>query len=1347
MHAVAIGRDTDELFVEAVADGRVALRLNGLQLTPVDDGQDLQREPHEAARLEWLPDFDMVDHAALFNPPRSIPEETRMQEEMTLLCILETAERVQCLEPCNWHFAKFRAWLDVEISRAKDGTYPILGEESKAYAKLSSSTRHAMIEDRYQKLLHISSKGSVAIGIKRIYDHCEGLFTGQADTLDTLMRDDILTEIYNAVSFGKGDFFKLLAHARPDLRVLEVGAGTGGTTEMILRNLVRSNGLPAYSIYTFSDISAGFFPQARERFCYAPNMDYRVFDISQNPFDQGFKANWYDVVLAPNVIHATKSLRETLSNLQLLLRPGGLLVLTELCAVVRTPNYIFGNFSGWWLGEADQRQWEPYVTVDRWDIELKAAGFSGVDTAVHDAEEPFHYCAAIVSTKVEDGGKQKAAAPRPEVSILTDNPEGFLAEKLISELRNHSISVGVYGLFDTTLPANRDILSLLDLEAPFFENITQDRLEAFQGILQRHQSGHILWLTEPAQVNCEHPRSAQAIGVARSIRAESQIPLYTLEIKPTEPRFPELVCKVLTKVQRTEDNESLAPDKEYIVDGGIVKTGRYQPFLVRKELEETTPTHEAEGDLIKSLHITNPGFLDQLTWINSALPQPGEGGVVIDTKAVGLNFKDVLFAMGVLEPESGQDAPLGLEIAGVVSAIGPRVTGVAIGDRVMAAPPGPSFKTRVTCPAELVQIIPHSLSFSDAATMPICYITVIEALINIGRLEKGQSVLIHSAAGGVGHAAIQLCKDIGAEVYATVGSQKKAEYLTRAFSIPPSNIFHSRDESFLTHLKRETRGRGVDIVLNSVSGELLHASWECVAEFGKLIELGKRDLIQGGRLAMKNFLKSRSYCCVDVTHLIQMRSQRAGTALRKCIELYQTGRIGPLNPCAVFEAANIQEAFHRLQDGTHIGKVVVKLPTNSSSIVANPRVTKLRFRSNASYLLTGGMGGLGVSISRWLVEHGAKSLVYLSRSAGQRPGDQELIRELETSGCSVTTVAGHAESLEHVQQAISLAPQPIAGVIHLAMVLRDAPIAKMDHADWEAANAPKVRGAWNLHDSLKGHQLDFFVMASSMVTIVEQPGQGNYSAANTFLEAFTQYRRSLSLPASVINICPIDGVGFVAENAFARKNMKAQGLYFLGETELLDFLGLAIRLSPASTITTSHLPWASASDAKVDQDASLSQQHPWTSTGQMVMGLRSEGDLNDSSTRTNWRRDRRMGFYHNYNNRWPGRKDSSSRLNKFIADATIDPRLLDEASGISLIAQEIGKKVFALMLKDEDDLDINLTLHQVGLDSLMAIELRRWWKLTFSLEISVLELMASGTLDMLAAVAAKGLKESLAPIA
>jgi NAD(P)-dependent dehydrogenase (short-subunit alcohol dehydrogenase family)/aryl carrier-like protein len=449
----------------------------------------------------------------------------------------------------------------------------------------------------------------------------------------------------------------------------------------------------------------------------------------------------------------------------------------------------------------------------------------------------------------------------------------------------------------------------------------------------------------------------------------------------------------------------------------------------------------------------------------------------------------------------------------------------------------------------------------------------------------------------------------------------------------------------------------------------------------------------------------------------------------------------------VFEAVDIEKAFRQLRDD-HVDNVVVRIPTDASTLPTTLRYTKLRMRSDASYLLTGGMGGLGVGISRWLIERGARSLVFLSRSAGQKSKDEAFIRELESCGCSVVTVAGRAQSMEDVQRAISLAPHPIRGVVHLAMVLRDNPIATMSYEDWTTTTAPKIQGAWNLHECLKDHELDFMVMASSINTIVESPGQGNYSAANTFLEAFTQYRRSLSLPASVLNICAIEDVGYVAENAFAKKNIKSQGLYSLREKELLDSFELAIRLSPASTTTTPDPSSRLVEETEVEHHSKLTQHHPWSSKGQVVMGLRSESDLNDTNTRTNWRRDRRMGFYHNYSNtKATGQDESSNRLAEFLSLAADNPSILDEAASPAFLAHEIGNKVLALILKDAENLDTSLTLQQVGLDSLMAIELRRWWKLSFGLEISVLELMATGTIQSLGAVAAKGLKERLATVA
>ncbi|KAI1483952.1 polyketide synthase dehydratase-domain-containing protein [Daldinia eschscholtzii] len=1322
MDAIASSNGHESVAIDCIADGKVALKLRGLEFKSVENDTIQQTEPHAAARLEWLPDFDMVDHATLFNPPRSVPEETRIQEEMTLLCILETADRVRDLEPCSWHFEKFRNWLELEIDRARKGTYPLL-DYCKEYVALSSAERKPMIEERYQKLLSLPNKSPLTIGVKRMYDNYEDIFTGKTDTLDTLMQDDILTRIYDTVSFGKGDFFKLLSHSRPNLRILEVGAGTGGTTEMILRNIVREGCHPPYSIYTFSDVSAGFFPQAKQRFSYAPNMDYKVFDISKSPFEQGFAASTYDVVLACNVVHATPSLRETLLNLQPLLRPGGLLVLTELCAAMRTPNYVFGNFSGWWLGEADSRPYEPYVSIERWDGELKATGFSGIDTAVRDAVEPYHYCAAIVSTKVEENISSKK--PPSPVSILCDNPEGELTELLVEEFASSGIAAKVFQL-GQSLPLNQDIVSLLDLESYFFQDISPERLILFQQILLNYKSGSIVWLTRPAQVNCKDPRSAQSIGVARSIRAESSVPFYTLEISSTEPLFSTLVQEVLSKIRRTEDTDLLAPDKEYVVDSGVVKIGRYQPFSVGKELQQNTINTGTEE--IKTLE-AKPGSLENVGWVSQSGPSDlGDDEVLIETRAVGINFRDVLFAMGILKLGTG-NVSLGLELAGIVRQTGAEVNGLSVGDRVMAMPPDPCGKTLVTAPASLVAKIPDDLTFEDAASMPVCYTTVIESLLNIGRLEKGQSVLIHSAAGGVGHAAIQICQMVGAEIFATVGSKEKIEHLVKKFGIPANRIFHSRDDSFVNDLLRETNGRGADLVLNSLSGELLHASWDCVAEFGTLVEIGKRDALEGGKLRMRNFLENRSYACVDMVHLAQKKPQRAGDDLKKCVEFYRAGGIKPIEPISVFNAGDVQDAFRVVQDGNHIGKVVVRMPEDSSTLISTPQHSEVRLNSTASYLLTGGLGGLGKAISTWLVERGARSLVFLSRSAGKTQQDQEFFQELRSMGCDVRAVPGRAESIEDVKSAVSQAQYPIKGVIHLAMVLRDSPIACMKHEDWVAANTPKVTGAWNLHEQLKEHALDFFVMTSSVMTVVEQPGQGNYIASNTFLEAFTQYRRSLSLPATVLNVSPIDGVGFVAENPFARKNMKAQGLYFLHEAELLDFLELAIVQSQP------HEKLSSTSNSTLT---------PWISTGQLVMGLHSEGDLNDPNTRTNWRRDRRMGFYHNNNEKETNTKGSSSELIAFLTRVADDAEVLDDPQSVSYLGHEIGKKVFSLMLKSEDDLDISLTLAQIGLDSLMAIELRRWWKQVLGLQISVLEIMASGTLEAMGGVAAKGLKDKFA---
>lgn len=476
MYAEAwVSSDKGDVGLDCVADGKTALRLRGARLTPLEDEKAIVPvDRHAAARLEWYPDFDFMDIASLFTAPVATNEIKLLLEELALLCLLDSAERLEGLSTDIPHFLKFREWLRREKRHAESGTYPVV-KNAADYVQLSRSARQIEIQGRMAKLSNAPSIGLVAQGIMRICDNAEGLFTGQVDTLDILMRDNVLTEIYNAVSFGFGEFVRLLAITKPNLRILEVGAVTGGTTELILRDLARCGGNPSYSLYTFTDISAGFFTQARERFSYAPNMEYKVLDISQSAFEQGFEAQSYDLILAPNVVHATPSLQDTLGVLQPLLRPHGHLVLSEVCAVARAPGYVFGNFSGWWLGEADDREWQPYVMPERWDRELVQAGYTGTDVVVYDAEDPYQYCAAIVSSpriKKQHAGDQA-------ITLLCDQPDHGISQKFVEHLKRAGIDV-IIAKLSGSLPADRDVISTLDLESRFFEKISGTRFERVQ---------------------------------------------------------------------------------------------------------------------------------------------------------------------------------------------------------------------------------------------------------------------------------------------------------------------------------------------------------------------------------------------------------------------------------------------------------------------------------------------------------------------------------------------------------------------------------------------------------------------------------------------------------------------------------------------------------------------------------------------------------------------------------------------------------------------------------------------------------------------------------------------------
>ncbi|KAF2144356.1 uncharacterized protein K452DRAFT_222743, partial [Aplosporella prunicola CBS 121167] len=347
-------------------------------------------------------------------------------------------------------------------------------------------------------------------------------------------------------------------------------------------------------------------------------------------------------------------------------------------------------------------------------------------------------------------------------------------------------------------------------------------------------------------------------------------------------------------------------------------------------------------------------------------------------------------------------------------------------------------------------------------------------------------------------------------------------YLVENFGLPRSRIFNSRDPLFYADLMAATDGRGADLVLNSLSGELLHVSWRCVAEFGKMLEIGKRDFIGRAMLSMDAFEANRTFHGIDMAQMAVQRPESCRKLLEQSMEYYQKGAIRPIAPTKMFPASHVVEAFRYMQKGQHIGKLIVSMPEVAAELNLTPTAPDLSFRDDAAYILLGGLGGLGKAISNWMVEQGARHLVYLSRSGGESDDDQAFIRELEVQGCSVQTFKGSVASAKGVTSMVRSVAKPIAGVMHLSMVLKDRSLLKLSHEDWTAAIKPKVDGAWNIHNALGDTPLDFFILFSSLSCVVGQVGPANYAAANAFLTAFTQYRHSLDIGV-------MEDVGYVCE--------------------------------------------------------------------------------------------------------------------------------------------------------------------------------------------------------------------------
>ncbi|XP_044724176.1 polyketide synthase dehydratase domain-containing protein [Hirsutella rhossiliensis] len=705
------------------------------------------------------------------------------------------------------------------------------------------------------------------------------------------------------------EFLSLYSHARPALRVLQVGAGTG-TTENVLKALGSKDGggTRLYLHYTLSDISAGILAAAEERFKRYPAMDFKMLDLSRDATQQGLKRASYDLVIVSNTLYATPKLGETLRSLHSLLAPRGRLLVQEL-----------GFLPSWWAREVDGQSTERFISLERWDRELSDAGFSRTDSVMLDDDESHQRTAVIVATTAHAGSWDR------QVTFLCNKKRPEFGLALSRVFQDEGFAVSWANLGDTNQDFGRNVVSCIDLETPFFHDMSEADFEALVAYISKIQGG-LFWLTRPAQIECADPHYGMTIGAARVIRNEVWSKFSTLELQTLDPNVLPLVLAVFNKIQEQVNFELYNADREFAVHDKVVYVGRYDWFQLSDELEAPV-----DDDGPMCLEIGQAGLLDTLGWrrCNSESKPLADDELEVEVGCVGLNFRDLLNAMGMLAP---LEATLGGEASGIITRVGSSVRHVKVADSVMAYGDG-CFATQLRMPGRQVVRVPDGMSLEDAASLPVATMTAIYCVFNVGHMSKGQSILIHSACGGVGLAALQVCRMLELEIYCTTGSDEKVQYLVVNCGTPRDKIFSSRDTSFLGGVLRATDGRGVDVVLNSRSGDLLHASWQCVAKHGKMVEIGKSDLIGHGSLALHPFLENRSFHGVDRDLLKNDRPDLIQRTMEALVEYYQQGHLKPI-PRHVFPAHNIADAFRYMQSGQHIGKIIISVSKDKSPLPA-----------------------------------------------------------------------------------------------------------------------------------------------------------------------------------------------------------------------------------------------------------------------------------------------------------------------------------------------------------------------------------------------------------------------------
>ena len=1013
------------------------------------------------------------------------------------------------------------------------------------------------------------------------------------------------------------------------------------------------------------------------------------------------------------------------------LKPGGTLLVEGLHRT-RWLDFTFGGQESWWLDHADHKKISMQRDRATWESRLASMGLENVRhmDATHESTAGSFM---LVSHMPLRGITQDSSHNSPRSWLLIDDDSDIrhvLSDDICTGLQQRGDIVSVLRLGDSHEESGQVSDQLLSMRADFGE---LDGIIHIKGMGERYRAAE-----SSSSVN-RCMSAAQLIKACRATNTTAPIWFITqgahegLMVQSQNNDWVDETTinsdVMLIGFIRTLGNEINTNRVQCIdlsaerLDQGIMHdvideltlgssetevvlthdNGRFVPRLQlghhvkpdqRFQLLTQSPPEMREENQTVQLNFSQPGQLRNLQWQFVSGRILADDEVELEVQATGLNFRDVMYALGLLSDEAIENgfagATLGLECAGKITRIGKDVRQFTVGERVVGFGPA-CFANRVITKAAAISYIPRALSSEAAATIPSTFLTSYYALVHLGRLQAGEKILIHGAAGGVGLAAIQIARWCGAEIFATAGSDEKRNLL-RMMGV--DHVLDSRSLNFAEDITHFTQGLGIDMVLNSLAGEAINRNLSILKPFGRFLELGKRDFYENTRIGLRPFRNNITYFGIDADQLMNERPELTAKLFGEVMDLFDKGILHAL-PFTRFEARDVVEAFRFMQQSQQIGKIVVSyrngipLADVKSLTTQNLKaLTRLALDTEATYVVTGGLGGFGLRTAQWLADLGARHLILLGRRGPDTEEARTGIQSLETLGVKVSGFA--CDITDETALAAILNPwmSQIKGVIHAAAVIEDSLVENLSAEQIERVLRPKVTGALNLHRITAKQSLDFFVMYSSATTLFGNPGQAAYIAANKGLEAIATMRRTNGLPATCMLWGAIDDAGFLARNQQVKEALQHRmGGQALSAAEALGQLEQAIL-------------------------------HEYNNEGVLELDFVALSKFLPTAHSPRFRELARLGSH-----------------NEQEDQKAVDiPRLLKELDQIAINAvfDDIVKNELSQILRiAPEKIDSRKSIHDMGLDSLMGVELVVALEARFGLRLSVMAISENPSIEKL----------------